>query len=202
MARPEHGREAGRQPRAEPGQASSQAPALLRDMVPADIDFIAALDRTLFGVDAWPREMLAGELLQPETRRYIIAELPSAVEQGGRNQTVGYAGLMCVPPIGDIQTIGVLPEFEGRGIARTMLDELIAEAARRGAVDILLEVSSTNPRAQRLYQRYGFEHIHTRRRYYRDGSDGLIMRLAVPAAAAVPAAETNAETNAAPKDNP
>ena len=179
--------EAGREPR--------RAQARLRDMVPADIDFIAALDRTLFGVDAWPREMLAGELSQPETRRYIVAELPSAVEHGNRKQTVGYAGLMCVPPIGDIQTIGVLPEFEGRGIARAMLDELIAEAARRGAADILLEVSSTNPRAQRLYARYGFEHIHTRRRYYRDGSDGLIMRLAAPAELA-PAAETNAT----PKD--
>ncbi|MBP2413377.1 ribosomal-protein-alanine N-acetyltransferase [Arthrobacter stackebrandtii] len=165
-----------------PGQAAR--PASLRDMAPADIDFITALDRTLFGVDSWPREMFAGELSAPETRRYIIAELPSAVGPRGQMQTVGYAGLMCVPPIGDIQTIGVLPEFEGRGIARAMLEELIAEAARRGAADIMLEVSSTNPRAQDLYLRYGFEHIHTRRRYYRDGSDGLIMRLRLPAGTA------------------
>ncbi len=157
----------------------SNPPAVLRDMVPADIDFITALDKTLFGIDSWPRDMFVGELSQPETRRYIIAELPSAVGLG--KQAVGYAGLMCVPPIGDIQTIGVLAEFEGRGIARAMLDELIAEAARRGAQDIMLEVSSTNPRAQRLYARYGFEHIHTRRKYYRDGSDGLIMRLQLPA---------------------
>lgn len=169
-------------------------PAVLRDMVPADIDFITALDQQLFGIDSWPRTMFVDELAQPETRRYIIAELPSGVDhqgtgsqgiqrQGseGQDMTVaGYAGLMCVPPIGDIQTIGVLPEFEGRGIARAMMDELIAEALRRGAENIMLEVSSTNPRAQRLYQRYGFEHIHTRRRYYRDGSDGLIMRLQLP----------------------
>lgn len=169
-------------------------------MIPADIDFITALDKTLFGVDSWPRDMFVGELSQPETRRYIIAELPSAVGHGNGKQTVGYAGLMCVPPIGDIQTIGVLPEFEGRGIARAMLDELIAEAARRGAADIMLEVSSTNPRAQKLYQRYGFEHIHTRRRYYRDGSDGLIMRLTLPPSAHETAAAHAAETDASPKD--
>ena len=58
-----------------------------------------------------------------------------------------------------------------------MMDELLAEAVRRGAAEVLLEVSSANPRAQNLYRRYGFEHIHTRRRYYRDGSDGLVMRL-------------------------
>ncbi|ALV47651.1 ribosomal-protein-alanine acetyltransferase [Arthrobacter alpinus] len=155
---------------------ASNRPAELRDMVAADIDFITALDLELFGVDSWPREMFVAELSQPETRRYIIAELPSGVERE-QTQIAGYAGLMCVPPIGDIQTIGVLPEFEGRGIARAMLDELIAEAGRRGADDIMLEVSSKNPRAQKLYKRYGFEHIHTRRKYYRDGSDGLIMRL-------------------------
>ncbi|MFQ4150032.1 ribosomal protein S18-alanine N-acetyltransferase [Arthrobacter sp. LAPM80] len=162
------------------GNAPAHPPAVLRDMVPADIDFITALDKHLFGVDSWPRDMFVGELAQPETRRYVIAELPSGVEhEDGERQAVGYAGLMCVPPIGDIQTIGVLPEFEGRGIARAMMDELIAEAVRRGAEDIMLEVSSTNPRAQNLYRRYGFEHIHTRRRYYRDGSDGLIMRLSL-----------------------
>ena len=34
-----------------------------------------------------------------------------------------------------------------------------------------------NPRAQQLYLRFGFEQIHIRPRYYRDGVDALIMRL-------------------------
>ena len=42
---------------------------------------------------------------------------------------------------------------------------------------MLLEVRADNPRAQQLYHRYGFEQIHVRRRYYRDGVDALIMRL-------------------------
>ncbi|MGA7203795.1 MAG: GNAT family N-acetyltransferase [Specibacter sp.] len=153
-------------------------------MKTADIDFITALDAQLFGVDCWPRHMFVDELAQPETRRYIIAEVP--VDDGdpaAGMKTVGYAGLMCIAPLGDIQTIGVLPEFEGRGYARAMMAELIGEAARRGAHDVMLEVSSVNPRAQELYRRLGFEHIHTRRRYYRDGSDGLIMRLSLSAPA-------------------
>ncbi len=154
-------------------------PAVLRTMVPADIDFITALDAQLFGVDCWPRYMFEDELARPETRRYIIAEVPDGV---GDLQIAGYAGLMCMAPVGDIQTIGVLPEFEGRGIARAMMADLIAEAVLRGAQKMMLEVSSANPRAQDLYRRYGFEHIHTRRKYYRDGSDGLIMRLTLPAA--------------------
>lgn len=161
--------------------ADPTPPAVLREMVPADIDFITELDRQLFGIDSWPRDMFVAELMQPETRRYVIAEVPDGK---GATRTAGYAGLMCVAPVGDIQTIGVLPEFEGRGIARAMMDELLAEAVRRGAAEVLLEVSSANPRAQNLYKRYGFEHIHTRRRYYRDGSDGLVMRLALAEPAA------------------
>ena len=42
---------------------------------------------------------------------------------------------------------------------------------------MLLEVRADNPRAQQLYRRYGFEQIHVRPRYYRDGVDALIMRL-------------------------
>lgn len=154
--------------------AADAAGVTLRDMTLADLDLVTALDVQLFGIDSWPRNMFEDELSQPQTRRYI------AVEIRGRDGTpviAGYAGLMCLPPIADIQTIGVLPAYEGRGYARAMLDELIAEAARRGAEDVMLEVSSINPRAQELYRRFGFEHIHTRPRYYRDGSDGFIMRL-------------------------
>ena len=154
--------------------SATAASMTLRNMTATDLDLITDLDARLFGADCWPRHMFDEELSQPQTRRYLVAEI---TEHDGATVVVGYAGLMCLPPIGDIQTIGVLPAYEGRGYARAMMTELIAEAARRGAEDVMLEVSSVNPRAQELYRRFGFEHVHTRPRYYRDGSDGLIMRL-------------------------
>jgi ribosomal-protein-alanine N-acetyltransferase len=70
-----------------------------------------------------------------------------------------------------------VPEFEGKGIGSAVLTELIEEARRRRAADVLLEVRADNPRAQQLYLRFGFEQIHVRPRYYRDGTNALIMRL-------------------------
>jgi ribosomal-protein-alanine N-acetyltransferase len=84
---------------------------------------------------------------------------------------------MCIEPIADIQTIAVVPHYEGQGIGSTLLTQLIGEARPRGAADVLLEVRADNPRAQQLYLRFGFEQIHIRPRYYRDGVDALIMRL-------------------------
>ena len=141
----------------------------LRDMTADDVTAVEVLERRLFPVDAWPMQMFFDELAQVDTRRYVVAEADG--------QIVAYAGLMCIEPIADVQTIAVVPEFEGRGIGSAILTELIEEARRRGAVEVLLEVRADNPRAQALYVRFGFEQIHVRRRYYRDGTDALIMRL-------------------------
>ena len=121
----------------------------LRDMTANDVTAVEVLERRLFPVDAWPMQMFFDELAQIDTRRYVVAEA------GG--QIVAYAGLMCIEPIADVQTIAVVPEFEGRGIGSAILTELIEEARRRGAVEVLLEVRADNPRAQALCVRFGFE---------------------------------------------
>ena len=141
----------------------------LRDMTAADIPIVHDLECRLFPVDAWPLQMFHDELAQAATRRYVVAE------HAGR--IVGYAGLMCIEPIADVQTIAVVPEQEGKGIGSALLGELIRESRLRHAEDVLLEVRADNPRAQQLYVRFGFEQIHVRPRYYRDGVDALIMRL-------------------------
>ncbi|XAS65864.1 ribosomal protein S18-alanine N-acetyltransferase [Pseudarthrobacter sp. So.54] len=145
------------------------ADVTLRDMTAADVPAVHELERALFPVDAWPLHMFVAELAQAETRRYLVAEAAGRI--------VGYAGLMCIEPIADVQTIAVVPEQEGKGIGSALLTELIRESRQRGAQDVLLEVRADNPRAQQLYLRYGFEQIHVRPRYYRDGVDALIMRL-------------------------
>ena len=142
---------------------------IVRDMSVDDVIAVSVLEQRLFPVDAWPLQMFYDELSQPETRRYFVAESEEGI--------VGYAGLMCIEPIADVQTIAVVPGYEGRGIGSTLLTGLIDEARRRNAADVLLEVRADNPRAQRLYLRFGFEQIHVRPRYYRDGVDALIMRL-------------------------
>lgn len=144
----------------------------LRDLEYEDIETLGRLERELFPTDAWPLEMFYAEFFQPDTRRYLVAEIDG--------EMVGYAGLMVIDTTADIQTIGVLPRVEGQGIGRVMLTELLDEAVRRGAGTAMLEVRADNPRAQKLYVRFGFERIHIRKRYYRDGVDAWVMRLVLP----------------------
>ncbi len=167
---------------------SDAAGVVFRDMTLEDVPAVDALEHRLFPADAWPLHMFLAELSQPETRRYLVAESGGGI--------VGYAGLMCIEPVADVQTIAVVPEFEGRGIGSALLTRLIEEARLGGAADVLLEVRADNPRAQQLYVRFGFEQIHVRRRYYRDGVDALIMRLQLVTETPEPTPSTDPATEA------
>lgn len=141
--------------------------AYLRRATLADVPALHAIERELFLYDAWSSEIFDAEISHP-TRTYL------ALISGGE-EIVGYCGVMVVADTADIQTIAVHPAYEGRGYGRAMLEAAESIARERGGRRIMLEVRADNPRAQRLYRRNGYVHLHTRRGYYEDGTDALIM---------------------------
>lgn len=141
-----------------------------------DVQAMHRMETTLFPADAWHIDMFLEELTHP-TRTYYMLELPvedPESDEGGW-RAIGYCGTMVVADTADVQTIGVLPEYEGHGFGRAMLEKMHERAREQGAERILLEVRADNPRAQHLYERNGYRAIHVRRRYYEDGTDAIIM---------------------------
>ena len=150
--------------------------ARLRIAELADVQAMHRMETILFPVDAWHIDMFLEELTHPN-RTYYILELPTegSEDNEGSWRAVGYCGTMVVADTADVQTIGVVPEYEGHGYGRTMLEQMHERAREQGAERILLEVRADNPRAQRLYERNGYRAIHVRRGYYDDGTDAIIM---------------------------
>jgi len=143
--------------------------AVLRRMTYEDLPSVMEIERKTFPADAWSEGMLRAELDdQPRTRHYVVALADGVI--------VGYAGLAAAGDQADVQTIAVLAEKQRTGIGSAMLTELLAEAVRRGAQSIFLEVRADNPEAQAVYDRFGFERIGLRRRYHEDGTDAIMMR--------------------------
>lgn len=144
--------------------------ARLRPMTTADLAAALRLERELFPEDAWSEQMLRGELDdQPRTRHYVVAE-----DDGG--DVVGYAGLAAAGGEADVQTIGVRPGHQGKGVGAALLTELLAEARRRDCTAVFLEVRADNPRAIALYERFGFARVGLRKRYYQpSGVDAIVM---------------------------
>jgi [ribosomal protein S18]-alanine N-acetyltransferase len=70
-----------------------------------------------------------------------------------------------------------VPAARRRGIARLLLENLLTEARRRGAVEAFLEVRVDNAAARALYLREGFTQVGVRPGYYDGGRvDAVVMR--------------------------
>lgn len=131
----------------------------------------AELEAMLFGGDdPWPESAFLRELASPYGH-YVSARVGETL--------VGYAGIFRlgrIPPFEyEVHTIGVDPEFQGRGIGRRMLTELLDVAGPDSVVH--LEVRTDNEPAIALYKAFGFATVGLRKRYYRmSGADAYSMR--------------------------
>jgi ribosomal-protein-alanine acetyltransferase len=154
---------------------------LLRTATADDVAAIMAIEEAVFPDDAWSTESMAREVAG-EHGYYLVA----IGDDGGLD---GYAGLLAPDGSGhgDIQTIAVVERARRHGLGRTLVLALLAEARRRGASEVFLEVRADNPGARALYESLGFAEIAVRPRYYRGGIDAVVMRLAVPEPSAAPA---------------
>ena len=143
----------------------------LRPMRRSDVESLLPFEQVLFAGDpSWTAEQFRSELDGvPATRWYVVAE-----EAG---DLVGYAGLFHSGETADVQTLAVVPDRQRQGVGTALLDGLVAEARRRGASELLLDVREDNVAAQALYAHYGFEQLSRRRGYYANGRvDGLVLR--------------------------
>ncbi len=115
----------------------------LRRATEADLDAIMAIETAVFADDAWSPQNMRAELTGPHGY-YLVAHPP------GQERIDAYAGLFAPnrTPTADIQTIAVAPEARRRGLGRVLMLQLIAEARRRGAREVFLEVRADNPDAQ------------------------------------------------------
>jgi len=129
----------------------------------------AELEEMLFARDdPWPEAAFLRAVGAP-TMRYVAARVDGHL--------VGYAGIARLgrtPPFEyEIHTIGVDPAYQGHGIGRSMMGELLGNAD--GVV--FLEVRTDNAPAIALYDSLGFVTIGRRKRYYRtSGADAFTMR--------------------------
>ncbi|MGN6128899.1 MAG: ribosomal protein S18-alanine N-acetyltransferase [Nocardioidaceae bacterium] len=145
--------------------------AAVRPAEATDVSAVAALEQALFGADAWSAPAVAEELAGPDRDALV------AVADG---EVVGYAVTRAAGDVVDLQRIAVAGQWQRQGLARDLLRSLVATA--RGS-DVrpdrmLLEVSAANAAALAFYAAEGFTEVDRRRRYYRDGTDAVVMRLA------------------------
>ena len=144
--------------------------AQARPATVGDLDAIADLDHDAFQLVPWSRQMVVEGLdgIVPGLS-YLVAE-----DEG---RFVGYAAVSVVGDIAELQRVAVLPEERRGGAGRALVTAVRDLARDAGATRLLLEVHDTNAPAQALYADAGFAELARRPRYFRDGSDALVLEL-------------------------
>ena len=101
----------------------------------------------------------------------------------GGEQVIGY--FVAMPGVGEahLLNITVAPEFQQQGWSVVLLDALALWARGRGAQWLWLEVRVSNLRARQVYEKYGFQRVGERKRYYPSASaereDAIVMSYAL-----------------------
>ena len=127
-------------------------------------------NRELFGRGAWSESAVRQEFDAP-ARTYVV-------DMDDHAGIRGYAGFWYDGDDAELMTIGVGKAYQRQGIAAALLKRLIQEADTQGAARMLLEVRVDNMPALALYQRFGFQRLGLRKRYYQpEGIDAYTMSL-------------------------
>ena len=138
-------------------------------MTHPDLARVLEIEVDLFPVDAWSEDLFLGELAEVSISRDVsVATLDS--------QIVGYASFRYVGKQGDVNTVAVASNQQGKGIGTALMNWLESQAALRNVREIFLEVRSDNEAAIKMYDARGYERIDIRRNYYGNTIDANIMR--------------------------
>jgi ribosomal protein S18 acetylase RimI-like enzyme len=143
-----------------------------------DLGELRRFDGVCFPNDTWNLFERLVVLVSPGTVRLKVLE---------EGRIVAFAAARNAGPDGVawIRSIGVLPDFRHRGLARELLRACEAEL---GAPRMHLFVRASNAAAIRLYETEGYAMIDLHAGFYRDGEAAAIMAKANEGEAAGPAA--------------
>ncbi len=137
-------------------------------MKPSDLDEVILIERSAFRYP-WSSRFFLQEL-QVQCARSILAEMDGKI--------LGYILFWLLPGEIDIHNLAVHSGYRRRGIARSLLQQVIVEAQSQSRARLTLEVRLSNLPAQKLYRSLGFVTIGIRKGYYSDdGEDAFAMAL-------------------------
>ena len=91
------------------------------------------------------------------------------------NTIVGFAGIKVILDEADIMNIVVKKDFRNNGIGSLLLDYLISYSKSINLKTITLEVNEINIPAIKLYEKFDFEKLGIRKKYYNGENDAIIM---------------------------
>ncbi len=142
-----------------------------RPMNLEDIPRVHEIDVLSFSLP-WPEKSFQFELTQNPSTLAIVNEL---IPPGAMPIIIGMVVVWIMIDEAHIATIAIHPQFRGHGIGKKLLAETLRQSIQHGAVLATLEVREHNIIAQQMYQKFGFEIVGRRLKYYQDNNEDAVL---------------------------
>lgn len=115
----------------------------------------------------WSEQLIAEEIGHPDSI-FLCAYY--------KGNFAGFGTLRNICGEAHITNLAVSTSYRRCGIASAIIDELILKAYENKIFELTLEVRASNQEAIALYEKFGFQTLGVRRKYYTDNNeDALIM---------------------------
>lgn len=131
-----------------------------------NIDELVSLEEKCFS-SPWTKNMFLGDLKSENTCYY------GAFDEN--YNLIGYAGMWISIDDGQITNVAVHPDFRRKGIAYSLVLNLVQACKHKNLESITLEVRESNNNAISLYEKLGFERVGLRKNYYKNPSENAIL---------------------------
>ena len=134
-------------------------------MTKDDINSVCLIEKECFSAP-WTEENLLSELDNPTALFYVA-------KNDGR--VIGYVGANNI--LGEVfmTNIAVTKISRGKGVASALLDELISSCKKLDCVYLTLEVRESNISAIKLYEKFGFRCVGTRKNFYSSPTENALL---------------------------
>lgn len=117
--------------------------------------------------DFWNYEILKSELESTNSYFFVAKNISGKI--------VGFAGIKIILDEADIMNIVVKKDFRKKGIGSILLNALINYSKNINLKTITLEVNENNLSAIGLYNKFSFNRLGLRKKYYNGENDAIIM---------------------------
>ncbi len=146
------------------------ASRVIRQGTPGDLRAVHQLEKACFGRRAFSRDHVARILRDPSSVTYITME---------DGHLVASIMVRLEGEIARVLSVGVHPRYRNRGMGRDLMGLGEAEAIKRGAQEMALEVSVNNSGAIEFYKLLGYGIRGVLHHYYSWGEDAYLMTKAL-----------------------
>ena len=137
-------------------------------MTKDDIEAVVQIEAEAYGKHHWAKSSFYDEMSNNLAKYY------SAKTNDGT--LVGYAGTWHIIDEGHITTKEEKKEYLRNHIGEAIIQKIIDDCYKNNIKYLTLEVRVSNTPAIKLYEKYGFQSLGTRKAYYQDNNeDALIM---------------------------